>query len=164
MDRKWWGIWYLVLARIIWSWQCCRLFVGNIANGIASKFFFAFLTELGNFKQKFFWRQCHSQYCQTKVCSIVKSRWFGPIIHYHKVNLLFYLFSGSATSFIQKMLVVLPKETATMKADWKISLKKSNKINKRIRMNFVFFRFKNKQNKNNVTFTVQNTCQHNCCC
>ena len=63
------------------------------------------------------------------------------IIHYHKVNLLFYLFSGSATSFIQKMLVVLPKETA---AEWKISLKK-NKINKKrakdqhIRMNFVFF-------------------------
>ena len=45
------------------------------------------------------------------------------IIHYHKVNLLFYLFSGSATSFIQKMLVVLPKETA---AEWKISLKKKN--------------------------------------
>ena len=62
------------LARIIWSWQCCRLLVGNIANGIASKIFFAFLTELGNFKQKYFWRQCHWQCCQTKVCSIVKSR------------------------------------------------------------------------------------------
>ena len=43
------------MARIIWSWQCCRLLVGNIANGIASKiFFFAFLTELGNFKKKIF--------------------------------------------------------------------------------------------------------------
>ena len=42
------------LAHIIWSWQCCRLLVGNIANGIASKNFFAFLTELGNFKQNFF--------------------------------------------------------------------------------------------------------------
>ena len=68
------------MARIIWSWQCCRLLVGNIANGIASKNFFAFLTELGNFKQKYFWRQCHWQCCQTKVCSIVKSRWFGPIL------------------------------------------------------------------------------------
>ena len=42
------------MARIIWSWQFCRLLVGNIANGIASKNVFAFLTELGNFKQKFF--------------------------------------------------------------------------------------------------------------
>ena len=42
------------MARIIWSWQCCKLLVGNIANGIASKSFFAFLTELGNFKQNFF--------------------------------------------------------------------------------------------------------------
>ena len=42
----------ITMARIIWSWQCCRLLVGNIANGIASKNFFAFLTELGNFKQK----------------------------------------------------------------------------------------------------------------
>ena len=41
------------LAQIIWSWQYCRLLVGNIANGIASNFFL-FLTELGNFKQKFF--------------------------------------------------------------------------------------------------------------
>ena len=67
------------MARIIWSWQCCRLLVGNIANGIAAKTFFAFLTELGNFKQKNFWRQCHWQCCQTKVCSIVKTRWFGPM-------------------------------------------------------------------------------------
>ena len=43
-----------LLARIIWSWQCCRLFAGNIANGIASKNYFAFLTVLGNSKQKFF--------------------------------------------------------------------------------------------------------------
>ena len=43
------------MARIICSWQCCRLLFGNIANGIASKkFFFSFLTELGNFKQIFF--------------------------------------------------------------------------------------------------------------
>ena len=42
------------MAGIIWSWQCCRLLVGNIANSIASKNFFAFLTELGNFKKKFF--------------------------------------------------------------------------------------------------------------
>ena len=42
------------MARIIWSWQCCKLLVGNIANGIASKNFFSFLTELGNFKQNFF--------------------------------------------------------------------------------------------------------------
>ena len=28
--------------------------VGNIANGIAFKIIFAFLTELGNFKEKFF--------------------------------------------------------------------------------------------------------------
>ena len=68
------------MARIIWSWQCCRLLVGNIANGIASKNFFSFLTELGNFKQKHFWRQCHWQCCQTKVCSIVKTRWFGPLL------------------------------------------------------------------------------------
>ena len=70
------------MAQIIWSWQCCRLLVGNIANGIASKNVFAFLTELGNFKQKFVWRQCHWQCCQTKVCSIVKNRWFGPIYIY----------------------------------------------------------------------------------
>ena len=31
------------MAQIIWSWQCCRLLVGNIA-----------ITELGNFKQKIF--------------------------------------------------------------------------------------------------------------
>ena len=43
-----------ILARIIWSWQCCRLLVGNIANGIASKNSFAFLTELRDFKQNFF--------------------------------------------------------------------------------------------------------------
>ena len=61
------------LAQIIWSWQYCRLLVGNIANGIASNFFL-FLTELGNFKQKIFWRQCHWQSCQVKVCSIVKGR------------------------------------------------------------------------------------------
>ena len=61
---------------------------------------------------------------------------------YINKSLIFsYVISGSATSFIQKMLVVLPKETA---AEWKISLKK-NKINKkrakdqRIRMIFVFF-------------------------
>ena len=42
------------MAGIIWSWQCCRLLVGNIANSIASKNFFAFLTELGNFKKKIF--------------------------------------------------------------------------------------------------------------
>ena len=42
------------LARIIWSWQCCKLLVGNIANGIAFKKIFTFLTELGNFKQNFF--------------------------------------------------------------------------------------------------------------
>ena len=70
-----WKIFFIsLMARIIWSWQCCRLLVGNIANGIASKNVFAFLTELGNFKQKYFWRQCHWQCCQTKVCSIVKSR------------------------------------------------------------------------------------------
>ena len=45
---------YITMAQIIWSWQFCRLLVGNIANGIVSKNFFAFLTELGNFKQKFF--------------------------------------------------------------------------------------------------------------
>ena len=43
-----------ILAGIIWFWQCCRLLVGNIANSIASKNFFAFLTELGNFKKKNF--------------------------------------------------------------------------------------------------------------
>ena len=42
------------MAGIIWSWQCCRLLVGNIANSIASKNFFAFLTELGYFKTKIF--------------------------------------------------------------------------------------------------------------
>ena len=42
------------MAQIIWSWQCCRLLVDNIANGIASKNFFAFLTELDNFRQNFF--------------------------------------------------------------------------------------------------------------
>ena len=30
---------HLTLARIICSWQCCRLLLGNIANGIASKKF-----------------------------------------------------------------------------------------------------------------------------
>ena len=65
---------WMIMARIICSWQCCRLLFGNIANGIASKNFFVFLTELGNFKQKIFWRQCHCQCCQTKVCSIAKSR------------------------------------------------------------------------------------------
>ena len=78
------------MARIIWSWQCCRLLVGNIANGIASKNFFAFLTELGNFKQKIFWRQCHWQCCQTKVCSIAKSRWFGPLLSIYRGEDLFY--------------------------------------------------------------------------
>ena len=34
------------MAQIIWSWQCCQLLVGNIANGIASKNFIAFLTQL----------------------------------------------------------------------------------------------------------------------
>ena len=70
---------WLPMAQIIRSWQCCRLLVDNIANGIASKFFFAFLTELGNFKQKSYWRQCHLQCCQSKICSIAKSRWFGPL-------------------------------------------------------------------------------------
>ena len=69
----------IILARIIWSWQCCKLLVDNIANGIAFKKIFTFLTELGNFKQNFFWRQCRWQCCQTKVCSIVKSRWFWPL-------------------------------------------------------------------------------------
>ena len=31
----------LIMAQIIWSWQCCRLLSGNIANGIASKNVFA---------------------------------------------------------------------------------------------------------------------------
>ena len=31
----------IILARIIWSWQCCQLLVDNIANGIAPKNFLA---------------------------------------------------------------------------------------------------------------------------
>ena len=58
------------------SLQLCQ---EQMIRAIASKFFFAFLTELGNSKQRSFWRQCHWQCCQTKVCSIAKSRWFGPI-------------------------------------------------------------------------------------
>ena len=42
------------MAQIIWSWQCCKLLVGNIANGIAFKKNFSFLTELGNFEQNIF--------------------------------------------------------------------------------------------------------------
>ena len=34
-----------ILAQIIWSWQCCQLLVGNIANGIAKK---NFILELHN--------------------------------------------------------------------------------------------------------------------
>ena len=35
----------LLLAQIIWSWQCCQLLFGN-ANGITSKIFLAFLAQL----------------------------------------------------------------------------------------------------------------------
>ena len=62
-----------ILARIIWSWQCCRLLVGNIANGIASKFFSPFLTVLGNFKQKIFWRQCIGNVAKQKSTALPRA-------------------------------------------------------------------------------------------
>ena len=48
---------------------------------------FLFLTELGNFKQKIFWRLCHWQCCQAKVCSIVKGRWFGPLLFLYHIKI-----------------------------------------------------------------------------
>ena len=38
-----------LMAQIIWSWQCCRLLVGNIANGIAFK---KFLLKIALFSEK----------------------------------------------------------------------------------------------------------------
>ena len=95
----------LAMGRIIWSWQCCRILVGNIVNGIASKSFFAFLTELGIFKQNFFWRQCHWQCCQSKVCSIGKSRWFRPLYVYMRVEAN-YTLKLSIKSCTTKLLVI----------------------------------------------------------
>ena len=49
--------------------------------------FSLFLTQLGNFKQKIFWRQCHWQCCQAKVCSIVKGRWFVPLLFLYHIKI-----------------------------------------------------------------------------
>ena len=61
------------MARIIWSWQCCRLLVGNIANGIASKYFFAFLTELSDSKQKIFWGNAIGNVAKQKSAALLRA-------------------------------------------------------------------------------------------
>ena len=66
---------------------------------------FSFLTKLGNFKQKFFWRQCHWQCCQSKVCSIGKSRWFRPLYVYMRVEAN-YTLKLSIKSCTTKLLVI----------------------------------------------------------
>ena len=80
------------MARIIWSWQwpessglgnVVDFWLATLSMALPPNFFFGFLTELGNFKQKIFWRQCHWQCCQTKVYSIAKTRWFGPLSMKH---------------------------------------------------------------------------------
>ena len=77
------------LAWIIWSWQCCRLLVGNIANGIASKNFFSFLTELGNFRQKFFGGNAIGNVAKQKSAALPRADDLGQCKHvwadYHPI-------------------------------------------------------------------------------
>ena len=81
----------LAMARIIGSWQCCRLLVGNIANGIASKSFFAFLTELGNFKQKFFGGNAIGNVAKQKSAALPRADDSGQCMHSTTIKNFLYL-------------------------------------------------------------------------
>ena len=70
----------LAMGRIIWSWQCCRLLVGNIANGIASKSFFTFLTELGILRNKFFGVNAIGNVAQQKSAALSRADDSGQCI------------------------------------------------------------------------------------
>ena len=80
------------MAGIIWSWQCCRLLVGNIANSIASKKFFAFLTELGNFKKKFFGGNAIGNVAEQQSAALSRADDLGhylPKLQFTALSLLF---------------------------------------------------------------------------
>ena len=77
------------MARIIWLWQCYRLLVGNIANGIASKNFFAFLTELGNFKQKIFGGNAIGNVAKQKSAALPRADDSGHYMYIHNFQHLF---------------------------------------------------------------------------
>ena len=79
------------MARIIWSWQCCRLLVGNIANGIASKKCFAFLTELGNFRQKFFGGNAIGNVAKQKSAALPRAYDSGQCMHSTTIKNFLYL-------------------------------------------------------------------------
>ena len=69
-----------LMAQIIWSWQRCQLLVANIPNGIASKKFFSFLTELGNFKQNIFGGNAIGNVAKQKSAALSRADDSG---HYH---------------------------------------------------------------------------------
>ena len=79
------------LARIIWSWQCCRLLFGNIANGIAPKNFFAFLTELGNFRQKIFGGNAIGNVAKQKSAALPRADDSGQCMHSTPIKNFLYL-------------------------------------------------------------------------
>ena len=109
----------LTMARIIWSWQCCRLLVGNIANGIASKTFFLFLTELGNFKQNIFRGNAIGNVAKRKSAALLMLR-ADDSGHCRWVQ-LFNLLKICLLYIIKVGLWLLPKKTWT-KANPKCNL------------------------------------------
>ena len=73
------------MAQIIWSWQCCRLLVGNIANGIAFKKIFSFLTELGIFKPKLFGGNAIGNVAKQKSAALSRTDDSGHYITYLQI-------------------------------------------------------------------------------